>query len=572
MARSTAVSTTLAVAVRGQRARIALWTALTATAAAASLAVPALLAAAVDAALHARAAFASLVLAAVVLAEAALVALSVLVAARFHADAAASLRHRVISDILARGLREPSRAAVGDVLSRLGRDVSGVGHTVSAVVTATVTLAVTVGALVALATIDWLPVVVFLVGALVVAWVMRTFVGRVTEVFVRYRQAQAALSTRLVEALTGARTIRACASVDREIERVLVPARDLSAAGRDGWRLHRKFGWQTQLAFPLLEIAVLATAGVRVASGAITPAALLAVLGYLRLALRVFGQVDTLFSFGESRAGARRVGELLGAPAAARGAGRGRPPHAALEFDGVTVGGPGGGRLEGVDLHVPAGRSLAVVGASGAGKTTLALAAGGLIAPDHGTVRIGGVPLQHLAPADLRRTVAYAFERPELLGDTVDGAIALGAPDSGPSARVMAASAAQAHHFILRLPYGYHTPMDRAPMSGGEAQRLGLARAFAQGELVLILDDATASLDTATEARMATALDRLRRGRTCLVVTHRAATAARADQVAWLDRGRVRAVATHRELWRHPGYRAVFAGSASPAATTRDAG
>ncbi|MGH3921751.1 MAG: ATP-binding cassette domain-containing protein, partial [Pseudonocardiaceae bacterium] len=124
-----------------------------------------------------------------------------------------------------------------------------------------------------------------------------------------------------------------------------------------------------------------------------------------------------------------------------------------------------------------------------------------------------------------------------------------------------AARAAQAEGFIARLPARYDTPIAEAPLSGGEAQRLGLARAIAQGGRVLVLDDATSSLDTATELQVQDALAALRGVRTCVVVAHRAATAARADLVAWLDRGRIRALAPHAVLWDDPEYRATFAAS-----------
>jgi ATP-binding cassette subfamily B protein len=112
--------------------------------------------------------------------------------------------------------------------------------------------------------------------------------------------------------------------------------------------------------------------------------------------------------------------------------------------------------------------------------------------------------------------------------------------------------------YVERLPDGYRTRLVDAPMSGGEAQRLGLARAL-QAERLLILDDATSSVDTVTEHRIAHAVAAHTDGRTRLIVTHRAATAAAADLVAWLDGGRLRALGRHRELWADPDYRAVFA-------------
>ena len=121
-----------------------------------------------------------------------------------------------------------------------------------------------------------------------------------------------------------------------------------------------------------------------------------------------------------------------------------------------------------------------------------------------------------------------------------------------------AARAACADAFVRRLPLGYDTPLDEAPMSGGERQRIGLARAFAHGERLLILDDATSSLDTVTERQVGRALAGELHGRTRLIVAHRVATAAAADRVIWLDGGRVRAYDSHHRLWRDPCYRAVF--------------
>jgi ABC-type polar amino acid transport system ATPase subunit/tRNA A-37 threonylcarbamoyl transferase component Bud32 len=171
---------------------------------------------------------------------------------------------------------------------------------------------------------------------------------------------------------------------------------------------------------------------------------------------------------------------------------------------------------------------------------------------------LDGAALDQVRPEALREAIAYAFADPALPGDTIEAAIAL-APHPVPTHRVReAARAAQADAFIRRLPRGYLTPLAEAPLSGGERQRLGLARALAHGGRLVVLDDATSSLDTITEAVVARAFDQALSGRTRLVVTHRAAIAARADEVAWLDQGRIRARGPHAELWQDPEYRAVF--------------
>jgi ATP-binding cassette subfamily B protein len=244
-----------------------------------------------------------------------------------------------------------------------------------------------------------------------------------------------------------------------------------------------------------------------------------------------------------------------------------------VQFVGVTARHLDRPLLHGVDLRIPAGAAVAVVGRSGSGKSTLALLAGRLIDPDSGTVLLGGRPLPEIDATELRSRVAYAFECPELLGTTVADCIGYGRPDAGPDAIRRAARLASVDRFIGRLPDGYQTRLDRLPLSGGERQRLGLARAFLQGASLLILDDATSSVDTATEAQISTALTEQAGGRTRLIVAHRVTTAARADLVAWLDAGRLRGFAPHRQLWADPGYRALFAADpADPAAVPPTAG
>ncbi|WP_031054702.1 ATP-binding cassette domain-containing protein, partial [Streptomyces sp. NRRL WC-3774] len=190
--------------------------------------------------------------------------------------------------------------------------------------------------------------------------------------------------------------------------------------------------------------------------------------------------------------------------------------------------------LDGVDLVVPGGTTLAVVGRSGAGKSLLAALAGRLAEPDAGEVLLDGVPLRELTHDALRRSIGYAFERPALLGGTVEEEIGLALPSRSPAQVREAARTAHADDFVRRLPEGYDTLVADAPRSGGESQRLGLARAFAHGGRLLILDDALSSLDTVTEARIAEALVSGGARGTRLLVAHRAATAARADAVAWL--------------------------------------
>ncbi|HWO61323.1 MAG TPA: ABC transporter ATP-binding protein, partial [Umezawaea sp.] len=279
-----------------------------------------------------------------------------------------------------------------------------------------------------------------------------------------------------------------------------------------------------------------------VVAGRLTIGDLLATLGYVALGMGIVGQLPMLTTFARTRASATRLVEVLDTPLPRRDAPGAPATPGDLELHDVSL----DGALHDVHLRIPAGTFTAVVGRSGAGKSALASVIGGLSTPDSGEVRRDG-------------TVGYAFERPALLGATVGDAIRYGA-DAGKRRVRAACVAAQVHDVVVRLPDGYDTPMADTPLSGGEAQRLGLARALARDPDVLVLDDATASLDMVTEATVDKAIEAALPGRTKVVVTHRAATARRADLVVWLVDGRVRATGSHEALWLDPGYRAVFTG------------
>ncbi|WP_425458334.1 ATP-binding cassette domain-containing protein [Actinomadura chibensis] len=276
---------------------------------------------------------------------------------------------------------------------------------------------------------------------------------------------------------------------------------------------------------------------------------------------------DTFVQLLNCQVGAGRIEEVLAAVPAVRPPARPRPlpdGPGRLRLRGVTVRAGGRAVLDGLDLDVPPGAAVAVVGASGAGKSLLVSTIGRLLDPDDGSVELDGVPVTALALPRLRHAVAYAFERPAPLGATVHDTIAYARPDATRAEVRRAARAAAADDFVRALPEGYDTPLAGAPFSGGELQRLGLARAALADARIVVLDDATSSLDTATELKVTEALRRVLAGRTSLVVARRPATAARADLVAWLDAGRIRALAPHAELWPDPRYRAVF--DARPAA------
>ncbi|MFG3509593.1 ATP-binding cassette domain-containing protein [Streptomyces sp. NPDC047821] len=499
--------------------------------------------------------------AALIAAEVVLDALVALLTGTTNARSTAWLRRRALTRLLAAPPHHAAdRFAPGDLATRLTANATEAGTVPATAAGALATVLPPLGALVALLVIDPWTAAAFLAGLPLLALLLRAFARSSSGTVTRYQRAQSAMADRLVEALAGARTIAAAGTAARERRRVLATLPELAAEGRTMWQVYGRAVARSGVLMPLLVCVVLAVGGARLASGALGVGELVAASRYAALAAGVGAVASALGALVRGRAAARRTGELLALPRVAHG--REALPAdgtGTLELRGVTVVRDGVAVLRGVDLRVPGGVTAAVVGRSGSGKSLLAAVAGRLTDPDEGYVLLDGVRLDRVEPRRLRREVGYAFSRPALFGTTVGEAVAFGADPAPADAVRSAARAAGADGFVERLPRGYDTPLADAPLSGGELQRLGLARAFAHAGRLLILDDAMSGLDTVTQRQVERALAEEVRPGTRLVVAHRLSSAAGADLVVWLDEGRVRAVGAHRALWRDPAYRAVFA-------------
>ena len=478
------------------------------------------------------------------------------------ATSTAALRHAGVRHALRLGFPAQERFPAGDLTSRLVASTADCASVLPTAVNLACGFAASCGGIVALGLIGWPLAVTFLVCAVPTAVIVMALMRTSADLFALYRQLQGTIASRLADALGGVRTIRAARTTGQETKRILDPLPELSKAGYATWAAQRRSVWQATLVGALAEVAVLSAAGIGVAAHEISPGEFVAAAGYVTIALGVFGQIDLMVEIGYASAGGRRIGEFLDEPASPSNGGTESLPAGpgAVEVRRITAkASTGEPVLDCLSLEIPPGRLLAVVGRSGAGKTTLAHLLGRLREPDEGDVLLDGVPVTSLASDALRRAVAYAFERPTLLGDTLHDAISCASPGASREHVELAAEMAQADGFIRRLPAGYDTRLVDAPLSGGEAQRLGLARAFLQDARLVILDDATSSLDMVTEALVNEAVTTRLQATTRVLIAHRASTAARADVVAWLDEGRLRGYAPHEQLWADPNYRAVFA-------------
>jgi ATP-binding cassette subfamily B protein/subfamily B ATP-binding cassette protein MsbA len=303
---------------------------------------------------------------------------------------------------------------------------------------------------------------------------------------------------------------------------------------------------------------VLYVGGVRVLSGAISIGTLLVFIAYVRQMQGATGGLIQIFTkLKTAQASIERLLEVLNAQETIQQAPNARllkishGQSSRIEFENVTFGyDPGKIILEDISLAAEPGEMIALVGPTGAGKSTLISLIPRFFDPWRGRVLIDGADVRELELASLRDAISIVLQEPFLLPLTIAGNIAYGRPDASRDEIIAAAVAARADDFISRLPDGYDTPVGEggATLSVGEQQRISIARALLKDAPILILDEPTSALDVCTESLLLEAVERLTKGRTTFTIAHRMSTIRRASRVAVVEHGRIAACGTHDEL------------------------
>jgi ATP-binding cassette subfamily B protein len=316
-------------------------------------------------------------------------------------------------------------------------------------------------------------------------------------------------------------------------------------------------------------VGVLWVGALDVRAGAMTPGELVQFVIYAVIVAGAVGALSEVWGEVQRAAGAtERLVELLNAedtvqdppaPAALP-----RPVRGAVAFEGVRFtypSRPGVSALDGVDLQIAPGETVALVGPSGAGKTTIIQLLMRFYDPQEGRITLDGVDLRQLARADLRSAMALVPQDPVIFAASAAENIRFGRTGASDAEVEAAARAAAAHEFIAALPQGYATELGERGvlLSGGQKQRIAIARAILRDAPVLLLDEATSALDAESERAVQAAVERLSRGRTTIVVAHRLATVRRADRIVVFDRGRIVAQGTHAALVAQGGLYARLA-------------
>jgi ATP-binding cassette subfamily B protein len=481
-----------------------------------------------------------------------------------------TIRERLFSHLTGLGFRFFDKQQTGQLLSRVTSDVSSVRFFLGYGLTYSfLHLAKLVAVPVLLVRIDWQLALVVLVMMPIIVTISVRFSRRSHPVMRDAQQKLALVTAHGEETIVGARVVRSFGQEDREVAHFRSLTDDVVEREREVMRIQGRYRPLYFLVPNLTMVALFVLGAHRIDAGAITGGDFVAfffLVLLLTAPLRIIGNL--LSRAQRATASSDRLFELLDAddripqrehpaPMPPRD-----PAGASLRFEGVTFGYRDGRPvIDDLSLEIERGQTVALIGPTGCGKTTLASMVPRFYDPEAGSIEIDGVDLRELSLHELRRSIGIVDQEPYLFSATIAENLRFGNPDATDEDIWRAVDAAQAREFVEKLPNGIETVVGERglTLSGGQRQRLAIARALVVDPRVLILDDATASVDSQVEEKISSALSGSTGGRTTIIIAHRPSTIALADHIVVMGRGRIDDQGTHDELiQRNETYQLVF--------------
>lgn len=445
----------------------------------------------------------------------------------------------------------------GQLMSRVTNDVSQVQFFLTQGLSRLVTTFITIAAnLAVMFWLDWHLTLISLVVVPLILWFQKYSV-KVWPLFRKRQELQASLNVVIQENVAGIKLVKAYGREEFEADRFNAVNEEMRSVALQSWRVFGVTGPGQEFATYLSAIIIITVGGLRVMEGHLTIGDLSAFYAYV---LTMFAPVRFLVFINQmalnALASGERIFEILDTPLDVMdrpGAVRLEHVSGSVTMENVSFAyGKGAPLLRDISIDVPPGKTLALVGPSGSGKTTLVNLIPRFYDPTTGTVQIDGHDVRDIQVEALRAQMGMVMQETFLFNASIRENIAYGRADASIEEIEAAARAANAHPFISEMPNGYDTEIGErgTRLSGGQRQRLAIARAILVDPRILILDEATSSVDNQTDYLIRQALDSLMEGRTTIVIAHRLSTVQRAHQIAVMEAGRITARGTHAELLR----------------------
>jgi ATP-binding cassette subfamily B multidrug efflux pump len=473
----------------------------------------------------------------------------------------ASMRERIFERLQRLPLRYFDRHPVGDVMSRVTNDVDTLNQLLSQGITQLLgSLFSLIGIVVAMLILDWRLALVSFAIIPVMLLTNVFFARRARRAFRTTRVTVGDVTAGLQEEIIGVREAQAFNRTAANIERFRERNAANRAANVQAVAITSAFAPAIDVLSTLATAVVIGYGGYLVLTGTLTVGLLTAFLIYVQQFFRPILLASQVYTQGQAAlAGAERIYNILDEepePPDPPGAGKLGEIEGRIQFEDVTFAyDPGRSVLHDVSFNIEPGQTVALVGPTGAGKTTIANLIPRFYDATGGSVRVDGFDVREVERRSLRRRIASVLQEPFLFSGTVAENIRYGRLDATQEEIEAAARAVSAHHFITALPHGYDTQLGTGggTLSGGQRQLVSFARAVLADPRILILDEATSNIDTRTEALIQTALRTLLRGRTSVVIAHRLSTIRNADVILVVESGRVVERGTHASLLASDG-------------------